>query len=103
MLLSTMMPELVIPPPQTSSPINPMVPKTIIGGTRPPFLPSFTLPPGGREYSYDMPTALMVDPQINASMYVDNAMVVAYSIIQYMASGSAVNNPGQMAQLHGRL
>lgn len=42
-----------------------------------------------------MPTAGL---QTNASMYADNAMIIASPLNQYLASGSAINNLSGMAQ-----
>lgn len=75
-----------------------MVTQTIIEGNRLTFLPGFTLPTGGREYPYGMPTALMVGLHTNASTYANNAMVVASSVNQHMASRSSRNNLGRMGQ-----
>ena len=52
-----------------------MVTQVTIRHLRSSFLPSFTLPPGGREYPYDMPTTMMDDLQTNAFKYVDNVMI----------------------------
>lgn len=82
----------------TSSPINHVVTQNTTGGTRHPFLPSFTLFAGGKEKPYGMSTALMADLQTNASKYADNAMVVAFSVNNYMTSESAINNLGLRSQ-----
>lgn len=62
----------------------------------PSFLPSFTLPPGSMEYPYDLPTAMMVGLQTNATTYVDNAMYLVSPINTYLVLGSSISNPSRI-------
>lgn len=83
--------ETLIPSP-TSFPINPVVTQTTVGGFRPQFLLTFTVPFAGREYPYGMSVAMMADLQMNTSMYADNAMIVAFPFNPYLTLGSSINS-----------
>lgn len=93
------MPEVAVSLPyKTSTPTNPRATKPILGDLKHSFLLNFTLPPGGREYRYGIPTTMMTNLQTNAYTYAYNLVTIASPFNPYLASGFAISNPSRMAQ-----
>lgn len=70
---SMVSPEVAVSLPHSVSiPTTHRATQPILGDPRPSFIPNFTLPPSGREYSYGMSTGMMKDLQVNASALSNN-------------------------------
>lgn len=94
---------MVLTPQVTSITTTHRVTQAVMGGLRPSFPLSFTLPLISRDYPYGMPTMMMKRIKSSGSTYEDNSMAIASPINPYLESGSPISNSGRMAQPQGGL
>lgn len=82
-----------------NTPPNSRVSQAVIGDPWHPYVPSFTLNIGIRDYQYGIMTAMMVGFQSHTFTFVDNSVTISSPLNQYFASVSAASSPGRMVQL----